>query len=101
MLEPSKVIDPKYRTAGVGANTSYITANTTPGTIAPVLWLYGPGGFYSDLSLTKETAITERYRMVLQAQFLNAFNHPVFGTGTGPISGNTRASGWATTTSAR
>jgi hypothetical protein len=93
-----ELIDPKYRTAGVGANTSFITANTTPGSIAPVLWLWGPGGFGSDISLTKDTALTERYRLVLQTQFLNAFNHPLFGTGTTPIAANTRTSGWATAT---
>jgi hypothetical protein len=95
-----ELIDPKYRTAGVGANTNYIKANTTPGIFSPTIWLYGPHGFYCDLSLTKDTAITERLRFNLQAQFLNAFNHPVFGTGTNPIGGNTRASGWATTTGA-
>jgi hypothetical protein len=93
-----ELINPKFRTAGVGANTNFITANTTPGTIAPVQWLFGPGGFYSDFSLTKDTAITERYRFIFQAQFLNAFNHPVFGTGTIPVSANTRSSGWATST---
>jgi len=93
-----ELIDPKYRTAGVGANTAFITANTTPGTIAPVLWLYGPGGFFSDFSLTKDMAMTERYRLVLQTQFLNAFNHPVFGTNSGPVTVNTRSSTWATAT---
>jgi len=93
-----ELIDPRYRTAGVGANTTYIKANTTPGTFAPVMWLYGPHGFYCDISLSKQTAITERLKFTLQAHFLNAFNHPVFGTGTNPIGGNTRASGWATAT---
>jgi hypothetical protein len=93
-----QLIDPKYRTAGVGANTSYITANTIPGYFSPVRWLYGPHGFYCDMSLTKQTAITERVKFTLQAQFLNAFNHPVFGTGTNPIGANTRTSGWATVT---
>jgi hypothetical protein len=93
-----ELINPKFRTAGVGANTGFITANTTPGTIAPVLWLFGPGGFFSDISLTKETPIKERYRFIFQAQFLNAFNHPVFGTGTTPVGVNTRTSSWATAT---
>jgi len=95
-----QLIDPNYRTAGVGANTAYITANTTPGTFGPSIWLHGPGGFECDISLTKETAITERSRFTFQAQFLNAFNHPLFGLGTNPISANVRSSGWATTTGA-
>lgn len=95
-----ELINPKYRTAGVGANTSFITANTTPGEFAPPLWLYGPHGFFTDLSITKEIPITERWRFTFQTQFLNAFNHPVFGQGVNPIGGNVRASGWATTTAA-
>jgi hypothetical protein len=95
-----ELINPKFRTAGVGANTNFITANTTPGTIAPVLWLFGPGGFFSDISLTKETPIADRYRFIFQAQFLNAFNHPVFGTGTNPVSANVRSGTWATTSAA-
>jgi hypothetical protein len=35
------------------------------------------------MSLTKRIAITERIRFVLQAEFLNAFNHPVFAFNTG------------------
>jgi hypothetical protein len=93
-----ELIDPKFRTTGVGANTAFITANTTPGTLAPVLWLYGPGGFFSDFSVTKDTAITEKYRFVFQTQFVNAFNHPVFGTGTNPVGVNVRTASWATTT---
>jgi hypothetical protein len=95
-----QLIDPKFRTAGVGANTNYMTANTVPGTFAPTMWLYGPHGFYCDISLSKETRITERLKFTLQAQFLNAFNHPVFGTGTIPIGANIRSSSWATATSA-
>jgi hypothetical protein len=49
------------------------------------------------MSLTKETAMTERTRISFQAQFLNAFNHPIFRSVPG---GNVRSSGWATTTGA-
>ena len=55
-----QTIDPKYRTTGVGANTNYIVANTTPGIFAGTFYIYGPGGFECDMSLTKDTAITER-----------------------------------------
>ncbi len=89
------MIDPKYRTVGVGANTQYINANTTPGTFSPVIWLFGPPGLTCDMSLTKETAITERVKFNFQAQMLNAFNHPVFQSTPG---GGVRGSGWGTTT---
>jgi hypothetical protein len=93
-----ELINPQFRTPGVGANTSFITANTTPGEFAPPLWLYGPHGFYTDISITKEIPITERWHFKFQTQFLNAFNHPVFGQGTTPVTGNVRASGWGTAT---
>jgi hypothetical protein len=94
-----ELIDPRFRTTGVGANTDFITANTTPGTLAPPLWLYGPHGFFTDISITKEVPITERWRFSFQTNFLNAFNHPVFGQGTTPIGGNVRSSAWGTVTS--
>ncbi len=93
------LIDPKYRTLGVGANTNFITANTTPGVFATPLWLSGPKGFYMDIGITKEMTITEQWRFTFQTHFLNAFNHPVFGHGTVPIGGNVRSSGWGTATS--
>ena len=92
-----QMIDPKYRTVGVGANTQYITANTTPGTYVGAFYIYGPGSFECDMSLNKAVAITERSRLTFQAQFLNAFNHPIFRN---PPSGGVRGSGWATTTGA-
>ncbi len=97
-----QLIDPRFRTSGVGANTAFVTANTNPGTFAPLTWLYGPHGFYSDVSLTKETAITERVKFTFQAELLNAFNHPVFGTSMGspPVTVNVRSSSWATATGA-
>ena len=90
-------IDPKYRTTGVGANTSFITANTTPGMYVGSFFIYGPGSFECDMSLNKSTAITERTRINFQAQFLNAFNHPIFRT---IPSGSVRSSTWATSTGA-
>jgi hypothetical protein len=93
-----ELINPQYRTTGVGANTDYMTAHTTPGTFAPSVWLHGPGAILWDVSLSKEVLFGERYRANFQAQFLNAFNHPVFGNGTNPVGANVRSSGWATTT---
>jgi hypothetical protein len=91
------MIDPKFRTIGVGANTQYITANTTPGTYVGAFYLYGPGSWECDLSLNKAVAITERSRLVFQAQFLNAFNHPIFRS---VPSGGVRGTTWGTTTGA-
>jgi hypothetical protein len=88
------LIDPKFRTVGVGANTQYFTANTTPGTYIGSFWIYGPGSWECDMSLNKETRITERTRITFQAQLLNAFNHPTF---RGAPSGSIRSSSWGTT----
>jgi len=90
-----QTIDPKFRTTGVGANTSYIKANTTPGMYAGTFWIWGPGSYECDISITKETAVTERSRITFQGHFLNAFNHPIFRSVPG---GSVRSSGWATTT---
>jgi hypothetical protein len=91
-----QMIDPKFRTTGVGANTTYITANTTPGTYVGAFYIYGPGSIDCDMSVNKSIAVTERSRVSFQAQFLNAFNHPTF---RGAPSGGVRSSGWGTVTS--
>jgi len=79
------LIDPKYlsTTTGGGANTAYIAPNTTHGTIGQVLYLHGPHQFYQDVSLTKSVPIHDALRFRLQASFLNAWNHPVFGDNNG------------------
>jgi len=76
-------INPKYllTPTGGGSNPSFIAPNTTPGTIGQRVWLHGPHNTYDDISLTKHFAITERWRFSLQAEMLNAFNHPTFGGG--------------------
>ncbi|MBZ5689011.1 MAG: TonB-dependent receptor [Acidobacteriia bacterium] len=38
----------------------------------------GPGEFLSDMSIFKNFTITERVKAQFQAQFFNAFNHPVY-----------------------
>lgn len=75
------LIDPKYlvSTIGGGANSSYIAPNTTPGAIGNVLFLHGPHAFFEDLSLTKAIQIHENVNFRLQSEFLNVWNHPVFG----------------------
>jgi hypothetical protein len=90
-----QMIDPKFRTVGVGANTAYITANTTPGMYVGPFYIYGPGSIDCDMSLSKEVRIMERARVQFQAQFLNAFNHPTFRSfGTTGV----RSSGFGTVT---
>ena len=75
------LIDPKYLASatGGGANATYISPNTTPGTIGRVVYLHGPHGFYDDISVTKIVPIRREMNFRIQAEFLNAFNHPVFG----------------------
>jgi len=78
-----------------GTNTQFIDSNTTPGTYNQGLILYGPHGFFQDVSITKNVPIGERFRFNLQGVFLNAWNHPVFGNrdfagGTGGV-GNPRS----------
>jgi len=79
-------INPKYLTnggTGGGANPGYLLPNTTPGVIGQRVWLYGPHFINDDLSLTKRFYVTERVHFTLQAEALNAFNHPTFQPGSG------------------
>jgi hypothetical protein len=73
-------INPNYLVSptGGGANPTYLTPNTAAGTIGQVIYLYGPHQTYNDMSLSKQFPITERIRLLLQGEFLNAFNHPTF-----------------------
>jgi hypothetical protein len=107
---PGKVyallIDPKYLqnpNGTGGANPAYIASNTTPGTIKHPIYLYGPHAFYNDLSLSKTFPIFREFKMKIQAEATNAWNHPVFGNTSGSFggapnysSGNIQNSGWAT-----
>jgi len=90
------LIDPKYlqSTSGGGANTTYINANTTPGTIGDVLFLYGPHAFYHDMSLSKSVALHEGVRFRLQSEFLNVWNHPVFGSTPASFGSNVQSTGF-------
>jgi len=73
-------LNSKYLSAG-GANPQYITPNTTPGTIGQRVYLYGPHFFNDDLAITKVVPIAEGIKFSLQAEMLNAFNHPNFQPG--------------------
>ena len=82
----ARQLDPKYLSAG-GANQNYIQPNTTPGTIGERLYLYGPHAFYHDMSVSKSFPVHERVQVKLQSEFLNVWNHPVFGSTPGSFGG--------------
>jgi hypothetical protein len=99
------LIDPKYLAPGdSGANTNYINPNTTPGTIGQYVYLYGPHGFYNDLSISKAFPVFREVEMKLQAEASNVWNHPVFGSSSGGAisagtfggGGNVQNNGWGT-----
>jgi hypothetical protein len=76
-------INPKYlaSASGGGANPAFITPNITPGTIGQLVYLYGPHFINDDIAITKNIPLSERIRFSLQAEMLNAFNHPNFQPG--------------------
>jgi hypothetical protein len=93
LLPPSLLVSP----TGGGANPSFMVGNTTPGTFAPPIYLTGPHGMYDNISISKSVPINDRWRFSIQAELINAFNHPVFGNGPTPIGGNVRSNSFATT----
>ncbi len=74
-FNPSFMVSP----TGGGSNTKDFVPNTTPGTLASNYWLHGPGLFNQDLSLTKAIALTERWHLQLQGEFLNLYNDVQWG----------------------
>jgi hypothetical protein len=90
----ANLIDPKYITPGHGANAAYITPNTTPGTIGSIVYLHGPHAYYQDLSVSKTIPIHEQFRFRLQSEFLNVWNHPVFGSTPGSFNSNIQSTGF-------
>jgi hypothetical protein len=84
------LIDPKYLQSpdgSGGANSNYLTPNTTPGAIGSIVYLHGPHAFYNDLSLSKAFPIWETVQFKLQAEATNVWNHPVFGSTSGSFGG--------------
>lgn len=76
------IVNPAYLAnsgTGGGSNLSLIAPNTTPGTIGQLVWLHGPRYFNEDFALTKRIPIRENILFNLQAEMLNAYNHPNFG----------------------
>ena len=59
---------------------SGLAPNTTPGVMAGNPWIYSPRQFFQDLAITKSIPIRENLRFTWQTEFLNVWNHPVWGT---------------------
>jgi hypothetical protein len=55
-----------------------VQPESTPGVIAPPMFLHGPMFVNTNLSLTKRLSIWERLGMEIHAEFINVFNHPNF-----------------------
>ncbi len=76
------IINPKLltsvSTATCNSHLVGVCQNITPGTLGVNPWLYGPHVWNDDTSLTKLIPVGERFRVSLQAEFLNLFNHPNF-----------------------
>jgi hypothetical protein len=81
----ANLIDPKYLVSpsGGGANPTFITPNTTPGTFGQIIYLHAPRQFFQDVQLTKVFPIHGAINFNLQAAFINVWNHPVFGNSNG------------------
>ena len=90
----ANLIDPKYITAGQGANAAYIQPNTTPGTIGDIVYLHGPHAFFQDLSVSKSIPIHNDWNLLLQSEFLNVWNHPVFGNTPSSFNSSIQSSGF-------
>jgi hypothetical protein len=92
------LLPPNYLVGGAG-NPSIFTDNITPGTFNGTIYLHGPGGFYDNIMISKAIPITERWKFTFQCELINAFNHPVFGNNTTPISGSILSTTFAQATS--
>ena len=55
-----------------------IQPSSTPGQLGSIVFLKGPRFFNTDISIVKAIPITERVRMNIYCEMLNAFNHPNF-----------------------
>jgi Carboxypeptidase regulatory-like domain len=73
-------INPKYLTSLTNGrpNPTYLAPNDTAGTFGAHPWLNGPHTFSQDLAITKNFQIRENVRFVLQSEFINVWNHPVW-----------------------
>lgn len=88
------MLDSKYLASGTngGANPSYLAPNTTAGSLGQTIFLHGTHGFYHDMSVSKTFPVWEKVRLQFQGEFLNLWNHPVFGNGNGFMNASTQSS---------
>jgi hypothetical protein len=92
----ANLLSSKYVAATGGvANNAFISPNTTPGTIGQRIWLHGPHAFYDDIALTKAIPIKEGVNFRIQSEFLNAFNHPVYGNTNGSTTGSVQSTSFS------
>ncbi len=92
------MLDSKYLASAAtgGANTTYIKPNTAAGALQSPLFLYGPHGFYHDVSISKSFPVWRDVKTIFQGEFLNVWNHPVFGNGNGFMDGGVQDAGFGT-----
>ena len=84
----SLAFDPSLFSGGAGggtANNAIVAPNTTPGTIGNVVFLHGPNVFTQNMALSKLIPIKENVAVNLQAEFINVWNHPTWGTPSGTL----------------
>ena len=80
------IINPQLlRSPKGGAVATMLYPNASAGTITAPVWLHGPLFWNDDMAVTKLVPIRENLRFSLQGEFLNAFNHPNFGTPSGSV----------------
>jgi hypothetical protein len=77
------LIDPKLLSPTGGANATYLAPNTTPGTIGNVIYIHGPNAFTQNIAVSKEIPLRNEINLRIQGEFLNVWNHPVFGNTSG------------------
>ncbi|HXW91756.1 MAG TPA: carboxypeptidase-like regulatory domain-containing protein [Terriglobales bacterium] len=71
---PKVAINPQFLTAHANA----IQPESTPGALGQLDYLNGPKFFDVDFSVHKEIPIYDRLHLDIRAEFLNAFNHPIW-----------------------
>lgn len=66
-----------------GSNAAILAPCTTPGKFCQMPYVYGPSFFEADWALVKNIQINERWKLVLRANALDAFNNINFQTPSG------------------
>jgi hypothetical protein len=63
------------------ANPAILGTPTAPGQLGQFIYLYGPRLVMTDMAVTKQIPITERFKLEFLAEALNVFNLPTFMVG--------------------